>query len=644
MTASASASAAARPPVDVTRPLEGGAAACELFGRLLGLGRAAAATPYAVERVRWLPPRFELLVSAEQGATVEVLLEGRDTYAQGNQAPPLVGTAGVAVWYRNGELPMPLQQRIARIAPKWGDLRVQGLLALLLRDPDVVRHVPEWERLNEEGKTAAEVPPMEDPGLGLRSTMMGLWDSGSLFAELFAADEFNAFPLESIEVSTPFVRVVHSDLECITLGQLDRPSAMTVVDFSWNDIFDEDPGLLERYMKSLTLLTDIDEDDVVMGCVGKLQRLLDRAPTADDDTPIFFECSCLPATISEDVDGAVRRFAASCPVPFGHTSRAHESAHINAFEDLLVTRRLAAEKAAEEGARAAQPRAVNLVGFEDDPHTAELRTLLESAGVRVNATILPDLSPELIDRLPAARLHVLLRGSKWWDELYRQLLRDTRIGSAALDAPYGVAGTRAWVAGVLRALEIPEAEAEAAVATAWEAHFGPVAARWAALRARAEALAIGVVLRDEDLFLLDDAAHTLGIPLLPVLHEMGFRTEILLRATAADAERMSAAVLQRHPEPDRCTLRVFDTLEELRAALAASASPAFIGNYTFDWRLSEAGKARIPLRTFKMGVAGALTSLERVLTHCDVPYYRRYGRYLRRSGMGQMPRVPIERY
>lgn len=628
---------AAPTSVDVTRSLEGGAAARELFGRLLGLGRAAGATPYAVERVRWLPPRFELLVSAEQGATVEVLLEGRDTYAEVNQAPPLVGTAGVAVWYRNGELPMALQQRIGRIAPKWGDLRVQGLLALLLRDPDVVRFVPEWERLDEEGKTAAEVPPMEDPGLGLRSTMMGLWDSGSLFAELFAADEFNAFPLESIEVSTPFVRVIHSDLECITLGQLDRPSAMTVVDFPWNDIFDDDPELFERYMRSMTLLTDIDEDDVVMGCVGKLQRLLDRVPTDRDETPIFFECSCLPATISEDVDGAVKRFAATCPVPFGQTSRAHESAHINAFEDLLVTRRLAAEQAAGPP----DPRAVNLVGFEEDPYTAELRALLTAAGVRVNATLLPDLSPELIERLPAARLHVLLRGSKWWDELYRQLLRDTRSGHIALDAPFGVAGTRAWVAGVLRALELPEDGAEAAFA----AHFGDaLQARWAALRKRAEDVAIGLVLRDEDLFLLDDAAHTLGIPLLAVLHEMGFRTEVLLRAPAADAERIAAEVLRRHPEPERCTLRPFDTLAELRAALAESAAPAFIGNYTFDWRLSEAGKARIPLRTFKMGVSGALTSLERVLTHCDVPFYRRYGRFLRRSAMGQMPRVSIDRY
>lgn len=633
--ASSTAAHAAEPRLDVTRPILGAATSNELFARLLGLGRAPGATPYRVTRVLWMPPRFELSVALDGDGSVDVVLEGRATYHEANTAPPLLATAGLALWYRNGELPLPLQQRIARIAPRWGDLAVAGLLALLLRDGEAERFVPEWERADEEGR-GDEVAPMEDPGLSIRSQMVGVWDEVSQFAEFFASDEFNAFPVESIEVASPFVRIEHADLECITLGSFDRPSAMTVVDYPWTDHLDPDDDLLARYMRQRMLLTEIDEDDVVMGCVGKLQGLLDRAPTKDDPTPVFVECSCLPATISEDVDGAIRRFVRSCPAQIAHSSRAHESDHITAFTELLVTRRLQAEARAG----APDPRAVNLVGFTSDPFTAELTALLGAAGVRVNVTLLPDLVPEDIDRLPEAGLHVMVRNSKWWDELYRQLLVDSRIGHVALDAPFGVRATRRWLEGVLEAVGLDPA----AVGPVWDERFGAVAAEWDTLRRRAEGLSLGLVLRSEDLFLLEDPAHTLGIPLLAVAHELGFRTEILLRVAPESAADVTAKVLAHHPEPERATLVTFDTMEEMRERLAASASPAFLGNHTFDWRLSEAGKTRVPLRTFKMSLVGARTTLERLLAYCDVPYYRTYGRHLRRSGLGRLPARPIEEY
>jgi len=55
----------------------------------------------------------------------------------------------------------------------------------------------------------------------------------------------------------------------------------------------------------------------------------------------------------------------------------------------------------------------------------------------------------------------------------------------------------------------------------------------------------------------------------------------------------------------------------------------------FDYRLTCAGKAQFSMRTFEAGIEGALRSLERLLDICRLPFYKKYGKYLKRVSRGQ---------
>ena len=99
--------------------------------------------------------------------------------------------------------------------------------------------------------------------------------------------------------------------------------------------------------------------------------------------------------------------------------------------------------------------------------------------------------------------------------------------------------------------------------------------------------------------------------------EMGFCIDLLYYDIHGQAPKLPDGLRQAQ-------VRVFRAPWELAKALEEGSFAAAYSDVCFDWRLSRAGKARFSSRDFEMGLCGARRTLERLLSRCRLPFYRRY--------------------
>jgi hypothetical protein len=139
------------------------------------------------------------------------------------------------------------------------------------------------------------------------------------------------------------------------------------------------------------------------------------------------------------------------------------------------------------------------------------------------------------------------------------------------------------------------------------------------------------VLGADEVHRLCDPAATWGVPLIPMLEEMGFGIDVLLKV----ANRKSAVVAATKvnavfADPARHTIKAFKDRERMERLLTDGPSAAVFSEHMFDHRLSAVGKSQFCLQEFEKGVGGAVRTIERLLAICRVPLFRRYRKYFQR--------------
>jgi len=66
----------------------------------------------------------------------------------------------------------------------------------------------------------------------------------------------------------------------------------------------------------------------------------------------------------------------------------------------------------------------------------------------------------------------------------------------------------------------------------------------------------------------------------------------------------------------------------------ASPANAFLTYHFFDWRVTQGGKNLFSLQHLEAGPLGALRTAKRLINICRTPFFRKYGRYLKRTSEG----------
>jgi hypothetical protein len=590
-----------------------GASTRSFLAHLLGLTKLGG--QYRIRAAAWLDHAIEASIPLKQGEVV-FRIERRKEEAAG-----LVESEHLVLYYRGEqEIPVDLAEAVERYASEHlAGQTLESLADKIAADPEL-------------GDPSQPMPPGVDDSDRPRS-LLDTWGDRDAYADFFAGGETSRAQLDSLDPGTLFIFVQHGDCECLHVNPHTGGHVVWLVNYPWDNRIRHGIPIGERRedpIKSLTegmITSDLDENDVIMGNPQKFGRLLKTAEMAHRRTgkTLFISNTCTPVVTGEDVESAVKRFkaASGCPLFFLTVS---PRSMTNVFHDVLVTRRLAAERKNPTP----RQRCVNLIGFRSDPEAEELLELLSLVDITVNCILIPDLDFKLIGRLPEAAVNVFLP-NRLWQHLYDQLQFSTKIPFITPPAPFGLERTMRWIGEIDAFFGSPEDTTRKALKQQVE----EIKKEHDYLKQKCGQFRLGFVVRSGETHFLTDPAATWGVPLIEMLEEIGFALDIFIKVEDREsARKASLQVYECFRHGKRHIIKAFDSLELMDRRIRDSAASAFFSSHFFDWRLTAAGKNLFSLQHFEMGLRGVLRTMERLLGICQTPFYRRYQRYLKRTPEG----------
>gem|GEM_PF-1850352 len=361
------------------------------------------------------------------------------------------------------------------------------------------------------------------------------------------------------------------------------------------------------------MFTDIQDRDVIKGA----DKLLDEALETLADHPnrpemVFVQSGCLPDVTGDDLEASVARTSKRLRLPVVVVGIQNDPVS-GAMSQLVDTAEIAPD-------RALDPGSIALIGVPDFAGRRSLDELLARAGISVLTAVLPNLDRHAIELLSRAEVLVGYPWDRHRETAGRLAQRLAPARSILPGAPFGVSGTSRWLEAIGEAVGRSEA-----VKQALAAELEDVAPRWRALRARARRYRVGFIVDQPNWRGVLNPNRTLGVPMLPMLREMGFGVDVLVYAGTSTVKRN-----ETHAEGN-IRVRSFRSCAELDARLAETEVVAWYTEMLYDRRLTRNGKNPFSLRQFRMGLRGALESLNELVRLAELPFYRRYSRYLGRA-------------
>lgn len=520
-----------------------------------------------------------------------------------------------------GDIPNPpramedwLSELLNSLAKRLKKTTFKSLEAILRDDPTTI---VEGTPRGEEARLANETSAARTHAGRFRDC----WGEADAWRSFFL-DEIGKDDMENaIRVNAQAFEIRHGDLECMHNTPTTRYAQTCFFNYPWAEQPAEQAGRRNPCERSqdMRFSSDLNDADVISGGLEKLRPVLDAAVEDTRCDMIRLSATCVTAVIGDDVESLLREFRERARVPIIYDDQMRESP-LDQFVGMINFKEGAAAP------RAAAPRnSVNLTGFRPGLSRDELIRLLESAGVKVNVCLLPDISPAAVDGYLDARTQVFSPGAAA-GELYMRVFARLPLRAVSPPAPYGPRRTWEWLKAVSEA-----AGRGAAFRKFHEANEGEYAQRWESARAAADGMRLGLVLDGSTLNRLTDPAQAWGIPSAPLLEEMGFGVDVLIYTPPGDTASAAAARKSMESvftDPPRHALRCFRDENELGGIFREGGFQAVYSDIFFDRRLTRNGLARFSLDFFEMGFEGGLRAAERLRAVCRLPFYRRYGRYL----------------
>ena len=425
-----------------------------------------------------------------------------------------------------------------------------------------------------------------------------------------------------LQFDAPVLEIWHQDLECAFATASFFGGHPAFFDFPWHRPRPTDaappPGTgaapsptrgtrRTRGTSPAALATNLSEADVIHGGTARLEAALRAGLRAYPDVEaVQINGTCVPTVIGDDAQAVARRLGQRLHRPVYYSNPSG-----NQYLDLAREFLAPAGRTGTTRVRTL-PHAINLVGFPEGPALDELTALLAAAGVAVQARVLPAFDPQLARRYLAAGAQVLFPNADL-EETYREVFEPLPIRTLRPEAPYGWTGTRRWLEAVAGACGIDRRRVRDALART----TAPLRPAWNAGRAAAAARRLAFVVDLAEATRLSEPSQTWGVPLVPLLHELGFGIDVLC---FDDRGRAPAS------------FRRFRTPAELERLLRDGPFDAVYSEFAADDRLARAGKARFALSFFEPGLHGAVRTLQRLVELCRWPFWRRYAPYLARAG------------
>ncbi len=368
-------------------------------------------------------------------------------------------------------------------------------------------------------------------------------------------------------------------------------------------------GLLDHVLSlNLTTRATLMGDDRLDACLTALARR-DPAPEL-----VVLVDSCLSKLVGADVDGPAGRFARSSAVPLvRYDIRLTQSPPMGPLREFW--RDLAsALDATGDDAGEVEPGGVAFVGLHPGAEE-ELFATLEAMGLRPSGNLFPRL--DLGAFCAARRARSVVASS--WTYLDDMGLLEALPPAARLPLPYGVEGTAAWLEAVARAAapgaehDLPADEFEAA------------AEELTRQRERTGEARVGIFARSRDVVAQLSPEKRFGVPLLPLLRELGLGVDLNLYAAAdeePDAGGLLTALDLDAARGD--SVHLYRDRAELPELLAAGDYPVVYTETFRDERITAAGKTPLSPAQLHPGLVGAVRTARTLRSLVASRFYGRY--------------------
>ncbi|MBI2788302.1 MAG: AAA family ATPase [Elusimicrobia bacterium] len=500
----------------------------------------------------------------------------------------------------SGAVTPAMEDVIRRTAARLGPVPLKTLQRLIERDPEAVGTLPSPAGGGPAREKRTGLPAPYDPGP--RSGAPALLTDLSL---QFFFDECSA--VGGMPQGSLFVH--HGDWECWFVF-INGPFGF------WERNVVEGSTRGDGELAVIGRSTDVGLDDVLEGGAKKLEAAVEGYLRENPKPDLLvIRTYCLPMIMGDDVEGVLEKLRRK------HGFAIATATGLNPEE--IILKSCVAQAFASPRFRNASPdqNKVNLIGFASGLPREELAGLIGTMGLEVAQSLIPGWTYSGLERLRDAGLQVL---SPRQDcaEVFSAFAAEGTMRFVSPAPPYGLLGTRSWLKAI---------DAAAGGAPRFEKTLGPrfraLHRTWKTLRARAAKHRLGFVITEADLPSLEGARSLGGLPLLPMVREMGFGVDLLLwtppgAAPAGPEAFAPGTTVHRFTTPER--------LEELLSGLPLSAVYSDIHH---DRRLLRNGKSRFSRFSFEPGFDGALRTLRRLLRICELPLHRRYESLWRKHGL-----------
>ena len=575
-------------PESTQRHVTAGPRARAAFEMLLGLSRSM---------VGW---RLDgLCIEGEVDASIRVgLTNGRRRIAfhlltpDSGAAPLSSGHFTLAAQYPGSP---GAQKLLSAFAARLHGQRMHDLTRLILGDADSFS-----QRVRPgSGGDRVKVPCIGQP--------ISLLEDG--WRNFFADQDFEVLLGVPVCSTEKTVNVEYADLECFYSRPKLSFGKWTFLD--WPEQSDDGVRGVGGEAGGANIVAELEERDMIMGTGERAEALVESVRArAEAGNFILFTHLCTPIVMGEDLSGLARR----CEEAVGGSAVRWSQKDRDENDNFGAYFRALAEKPGFFK-DPCDREAVNLFHFPKPLRDRELRPFLTELGLKINVCAFPDVNFPDLERLPEALWQVFCQRSSYPTKV-REILTGASRSVVTVRAPYGVEGTRECLRAVASATGKMGAFDEA-----WSVRMREFLPAWDALRGEACGLRLAFVVSEATLPRLWTLRYGHGAPLAAMVQEMGFGVDILYYDLHGEPP-------QHFESLQDARIRVFRSPWELREALRDDDFHAVYSDIFFDRRLNDAGKARFASRDFEMGLEGARRTLERLLSVCHLPFYRRYAEHL----------------
>ncbi len=436
------------------------------------------------------------------------------------------------------------------------------------------------------------------------------WGNPKQWYQFFSDFEIERSSLCSIQFTDSIAYVVHGELECKSIEPFTFAPLVSYASEPWPR------GSVEHPPGSRSFFTGIDERDAVFGASHKLEKALDEATRDSSVCMVCLNNTCLPKIIGDDVDSVVHRTQKKTSVPIV-TMNTDLHTPYETYQDMV---RQARESVENVLGNQHTKSGLALVGFPAGLGRRQLMQELGSCGIKINTCLIPEFGIGKLKEFLSTKAAMVFPYAPW-EKLSEQVLTPLHVPLKSIPSPYGLSGFRKLVSLAAVACKLEEKEAMERA----EGLLAPAQEKWNECSKKAKEHRLAFVLDMKQTYRLLDPRNFYGISMIPLLEEMGFGINVLLRTDSNTKEKISE-LKQLCVRPDTLSVQTFSSKEELEVSLTSDEFSAVYSEVFYDSRLVRSAKARFDSSMFEMGIAGALRSQKRLVRLCQWPFYRRYAK------------------